>query len=391
MSRRTILGIVAEYDPFHNGHLLHLTESIRRVRPDSTYIALSPCFKQRGDLSVLSPLDRAACAVKCGADAVFALPVLWTVRDAEHYALGAVAMLSGLGITHLAFGAETADLPALNSAAALLEDPPETFQERLREALSSGSGYPAALCAAASSVSAESGAILSSPNNILAVCYLRAIRKLEAEITPVPVQRSGAYHDPAVQPDSPSASAIRGALYRGAYAHVSGAVPACTAEILSKRFLDSCVPDPAVADTLLLSTLRDPSMAFDRLPDISEGLDTALKAASVSASGRSDLIRILSGKRYPAARISRLSAMALLRVDREKVDSLPLPSVTMLLAMRKNPEMTSGWKDLPVRICASFPEWRNLADPEDLAAWRIWALAAGAPDTLPFTEKILSV
>ena len=113
----TILGIIAEYDPFHNGHLYHLNEAKKRVQPDFTYIVLSPCLKQRGTFSMLSPLDRARLALEAGADAVFALPVLWTVRDAEHYALGAVSMLASLGVTHLAFGAETADLPLLQRTA----------------------------------------------------------------------------------------------------------------------------------------------------------------------------------------------------------------------------------------------------------------------------------
>ena len=110
-----VLGIVAEYDPFHNGHLYHLAEAKRLVQPDYTYVVLSPCLKQRGSFALLSPTDRARLALEAGADAVFALPVLWTVRDAEHYALGAVSLLAGLGATHLAFGVETPDPAALRS------------------------------------------------------------------------------------------------------------------------------------------------------------------------------------------------------------------------------------------------------------------------------------
>ena len=115
-----ILGIIAEYDPFHSGHLHHMTEAVRRTSPDLVFVALSPCFKQRGELPLLSPSDRARLALEGGADAVFSLPVLWTVRDAEHYALGAVFLLSQLGVTHLAFGAETADESLLLRATAVL-------------------------------------------------------------------------------------------------------------------------------------------------------------------------------------------------------------------------------------------------------------------------------
>ena len=163
-----ILGIVAEYDPFHNGHLYHLTEAKRQVSPDLTYIVLSPCVKQRGGLALLSPGDRARCALESGADAVFSLPVCWTLRDAEHYALGAVSLLSRLGATHLAFGAETADTDLLDRVAELLENPPGRFDEVLKETLAGGAGWPAAVSAALSAALPEARGLLDKPNNILA-------------------------------------------------------------------------------------------------------------------------------------------------------------------------------------------------------------------------------
>ena len=141
-----VLGIVAEYDPLHNGHLYHLSEAKSLVKPDLTYVVLSPCMKQRGDLPLLSPLDRARLALEAGADAVFALPVLWTVRDAEHYALGAVSLLASLGVTHLTFGAETNDLPLLNKAAELLESPAPSLRSALKTGLSSGIGLSGQNC-----------------------------------------------------------------------------------------------------------------------------------------------------------------------------------------------------------------------------------------------------
>ena len=104
-----ILGIIAEYDPFHRGHERHLRLAREAVQPDFVYVALSGCIRQRGEPALLSPYDRARCALDAGADAVFAMPAEWTIRDAEHYALGGVALLKRLGATHLAFGAETPD------------------------------------------------------------------------------------------------------------------------------------------------------------------------------------------------------------------------------------------------------------------------------------------
>ena len=387
-----ILGIVAEYDPFHRGHLFHLTEAQKLVSPDLTLIILSPCVKQRGSLSLLSPFDRTRCALEAGADAVFSLPVCWTVRDAGHYALGAVSLLSRLGATHLAFGAETADIGLLRRTAELLEEPDPAFDTVLKENLSSGAGWPAAVSAAASSVLPAAGSLLSSPNNILAVSYLRAVRRLGLSLEPVAVHRSGSYHAAAVDSSAPSASALREAVLRGSYEKAFSAVPEYTASVLRRRFLDGTVPDEQILDSLLLSKLRGMNEeSFRHLPDLSEGIENALRTAVSAVRSRRDLIALLSGKRYPAARISRLCACALLGLTKEQVESAPLPENALLLGLRKRPEMTALWKTSSFPVISSFIEWKKAAHPADLAAWRLWAQCCGLPDTLPFTEKTVTV
>lgn len=387
-----ILGVVAEYDPFHNGHLYHMTEAVRRVSPDLVFVVLSPCFKQRGELSLLSPSDRARLALEAGADAVFSLPVLWTVRDAEHYALGAVSLLSKLGVTDLAFGAETADESLLLRAAAMLENPSPAFSNLLKEKLSSGAGYPAALSGAFSSVFPEAEGLLDRPNNILAVCYLRAVLRLNLTLRPVIIPRAGSYHATAIDPVFPSASAIRDSLLRGSYAAAFEAVPSYTADLLRRRFLDGRVPDGRILDALLLSRLRTMSAEeYSLLPDLSEGMENAVRSAAVVSCTREQLITALSGKRYPAARISRLCASALLGISKNDTETASLPDHALLLGLRKRPEMTALWKALSLPVIASFTEWKKVAPPSDLASWRIWSQCSGLPDTLPFTEKLISI
>ena len=385
-----ILGITAEYDPFHNGHLFHMSEAIRQVNPDMTFVVLSPCFKQRGELSLLSPSDRALCALSAGADAVFLLPVCWTVRDAEHYALGAVSLLASLGATHLAFGAETAEIDVLRRAAELLESPDVSFNASLKNNLSAGAGYPAALSAALSDAIPEASGILDQPNNTLAVCYLRAVLKLKVSLQPVAIPRAGSYHAASVDHAFPSASSVRDALMRGNYTAAYHAVPSYTADLLRHRFLDGKVPDDGAFSTILLRCLR--AMAAEdcgRLPDISEGLENALKKTAAAAQSRRELIASLAGKRYPASRISRLCTCALLGITREDLASLPLPDSALLLGLRKRPDMTSYWKTLPIPVFSSFSSWKKTACPADLAAWSIWAQCCCLPDTLPFTEKMI--
>ncbi len=398
----SILGIVAEYDPFHRGHEHHLLEARKSVSPSAVYIALSPCFRQRGELAMFSPYLRARCALLSGADAVFALPVSLVIRDAERYALGAVSLLSSLGCTHLAFGAETDDLPLLRLAASILDDPPDLFHSVLHHGLEIGMGWPEAQAHALAKVHPEAGILLSRPNNILAVSYLRAIRKIRSGMQPVLVPRSGEYHAFSIDPDHPSASVLRSALIRGDWEHALPAFPAFVREEIRNAFLSCQIPDPQVLDHLLLSRLRSMSPDDARLlPDVSEGLEFRLLNAAKKASSRSELLDLASSRRYPRARISRLCAAALLGIKTDSVLSpvpsgvdeeavfFPALSEAFLLGLRSNRKMTSRWKDLPVSILSSLKGSRSpFLWEADRNAWRIWAQCASLPDTLPFSTRL---
>ena len=384
----SVLGIVAEYNPFHNGHLAHLNAAVSSVAPSAVLVALSGPFTQRGEPALLSPFRRAECALYAGADAVFALPVCWTVRDAEHYALGAVSMLSSLGATHLAFGAETPNLSLLQRTADLLEDSPVPLQETLRALLDHGRGYPYALSEAVGTCLPEGGLLLRRSNNILAVCYLRAIQRLGLSLTPVVIPRHGGYRSDRIDPDCPSASAIRDALSRGSWQNALSALPEMSAAAVRSAFLSGCLPDPAYLDALLLARLRGLSLTEAALlPDCPEGLDTALLKAAATAGSRSELLEQLTTRRYPSARISRLCACALLGITREDLDCLPLPDTALLLAIRKNPVMTERWKNAGIQVLTA-PEWQKTTARPELEAWRLWALCCRMPGSFPFSERL---
>lgn len=135
---RTV-GVIAEYDPFHLGHAYHLQQARQRTQADWVLCVMSGCFTQRGQGALLSPAQRARMALESGADVVLELPVPWAVREAEHFALGSISILHRLGcITHVAFGAETDDLPALSRCAALLEQPSPSLGAAVRERLAQG-------------------------------------------------------------------------------------------------------------------------------------------------------------------------------------------------------------------------------------------------------------
>lgn len=387
-----ILGIIAEYDPFHLGHEKHLLSARKAISPSAVYIVLSPCFRQRGELAFLSPYARARCALASGADAVFALPVSFVLCSAEQYALGAVSLLSALGCTHLAFGAETEDLPLLMQAAALLEDPPETLRLSLRQKLDQGLGFPEARDLALREVFPPAGDLLSRPNNILAVSYLRAIRKLHLPLQPVLIPRRGDYHADRIDPENPSASALRGALLRGDWLHALPALPGFSRREVQKAFLSNQIPDFRILDHLLLSCLRSALPEQLRLlPDVSEGIELRLLQAAKNACSRGELLDLVSSRRYPRARISRLCAAALLGM-KTAPDASAAPSAppeALLLGLRRNPEITAPWRDLPLSVLSSLKESKHPSLWEtDGKAWKIWAQCASLPDTLPFSSRL---
>ena len=301
--------------------------------------------------------------------------------------------MSRLGCTHLAFGAENPDLSLLLRIADLLENPPDPFQAVLKASLSAGKGYPASLAAAAGKILPEAAGILHHPNNILAICYLRAIRKLKLPLSPVLIPRRGSYHAAFIDPLSPSASALRTALLRGSYREAWAALPDISVSILKKRFLAGNVIDDNLLDILLLSRLR--SMLPEEaalLPDLSEGLENRLIQVARDVSSRQELLSHLSGKRYAAARISRLCAYALLDLSADQLRNVPLPDTVRLLGLRNSPGMTSLWNHLPLRILPDTETWKNHpAFDADRNAWRIWSLCCRLPDSLPYKQKIIHI
>ena len=231
-----ILGVIAEYNPFHLGHAHHLCEARRLSNADYVIVVMSSCFTQRGEAAILSPSGRARMALAHGADAVYALPACWAVRDAEHFALGGVALMHALGANMISFGAETADIASLTACARMLEQPDEAFSAALRRHMDQGKPYPAAVSAAMAEVLPGAGALLSSPNNTLAVCYLRAMLRLNASMDVYPVPRNADYHATGLDQAYPSATALRGAIHRGDWRNACANTPA--ADILHTAALE---------------------------------------------------------------------------------------------------------------------------------------------------------
>ena len=211
-----VVGVIAEYNPFHRGHAWQPAQLRRRLGADTAVIAcMSGNFVQRGDFAVLNKHRRAETALLGGADLVLELPTPWSAAAAERFAQGGVAVLEAAGIvTHLAFGCECGDLEPLQRIAEALES--EEYHAGLRRFLDEGMTFAVARQGAIWGLtSRETAEHLSYPNNSLAVEYLRALAAGESGITPIALPRTGAAHDSGVEDAYSSASAIRGKLFAG--------------------------------------------------------------------------------------------------------------------------------------------------------------------------------
>ena len=397
---RPTVGVICEYDPFHLGHARQFSLIRERLPQARILCVMSGCFTQRGMPALFSPAFRARAALLAGADAVLELPCAFSVREAENFALGGVAVLNGLGgVTYLCCGAETDDLSLLQAAAALLETPDEPFRRALRLALNEGRPFVAAQAyAAAESLSSGVGnapvpretlvTLLEKPNNILGICYLRALLRLHSAILPLPVRREGDYHAPSLeQRGFPSASAVR-------KAYLAGDVPAAESAC-GYTLAPDAIHRPEALDTALLYRLRTLGPEGLRaFPDCTEGLENRVYQAALQARGRAEIVGLAKAKRYPYARLNRLVTHALLDMPAALLSAHPLPEYARLLGFRQSSrelltEISAG--TLPLLAKAADGDPTDPLFALDARAYDLWALGAGVPAGLFYTQKVVIV
>lgn len=222
-----VTGIIAEYNSFHNGHAFHIEETRKNMQADYCIAVISGDFVQRGAPALLNKYDRAKMALENGIDLVIELPVIAATSSAENFAQGGVCLLDALGVvSNISFGAEAntaSDIDLLGKLADFFAFEPPAFQEHLDQALKSGYSFPTARARAAltclqqihsdsmdANTLAQFEQLLASPNNILAIEYMKAIRRHNCKLTPSVVTRTGAgYHDTDTDTKFASASALR--------------------------------------------------------------------------------------------------------------------------------------------------------------------------------------
>ena len=301
----TVVGIIAEYNPFHNGHR-YQTEEIRRRLDDPIIVAaMSGSFTQRGEPAVLDKFIRAQSAVNGGIDLVVELPFIYAVRSAQDFARGGINILSAIGIDYLAFGSEIDDLQSIKKAADRIDS--DDLKLALREKLSEGQSYARAMREALSST------VMDQPNSMLAVEYMRALRS--TAIKPLLIKRIGSTHDAqTIDGMISSASAIRSSIPD--WTSISKAVDARTLEALRSN------EPPSTEKLFLPLVLKIINGSTEELRSIYgmvEGLEHKLIGTARTVGNLDDLIGSIVGRRYTRSRIQRLLIHLMLGLTAEHV------------------------------------------------------------------------
>lgn len=364
------VGIVCEYNPFHLGHQKQI-DSIREKFGANTGIicAMSGNYVQRGHPAVFDKTIRAEAAIRCGADLVVELPVTTSLSSAEGFAAGGVAVLSRL-CDGLCFGAETADLQQLlGTAEALLS---EDFPKLLRRELDTGRSFPAARQAALEKMGLP-GAILESPNNILAVEYCKAILRQSSPMRPLPISREGSYHAKEADFENPSATSLRIRLQNGL--DISGYLPEAAGQV----FAGAPIHTLEAGQRAVLSRLRTMEDAeFEALPFGSEGLWRKLMHESRAQAALEDIAAAVKSKRYTRSRIDRMILCAFLGITAPMLEA-EIPYVRVLAFNDRGREMLSGAKKDGFFLNAGQPSPHPLWELEQRWEDLYGLFQAGAP------------
>ena len=323
-----IAAIIAEYNPFHNGHMYHIQKVKELTGADYVVVVMSGDFTQRGIPALINKHSRAKMALKAGADLVFELPSYYATGSAEYFASGAIALLDKLGIIDcICFGSECGDIKILTDIAQMLNNETVPLSEAIQAGLRQGLSYPLARAKAIGELIPESYEhveALSSPNNILGIEYIKAILKRNSSITPYTNFRMGAgYHDKMLSDNMSSALSIRQSLLENnTLEMIESSVPEHVFTIMQKHFLKTFpIYNDDISLILKYKLLMDEPNGYTDYVDISDDLSAKIKRNLKKYKSFSQFCDLLKSKDITYARVSRCLTHILLNHKKDYLQS----------------------------------------------------------------------
>lgn len=301
-----ILGIVAEYNPFHKGHLYHLKQAQALIKPDVTIVVMSGSFVQRGEVAIVDKWIRSQIAVECGVDLVVELPTVYALESADYFAKSSIELLHLLGVTDIVFGSETANMDQFIEIAKTIQTNSDTYNRLVKEAMQKGLRYPDACNQALSTLMNQE---VKTPNDLLGLAYTKEVISNNYPIHLHAIKRTSHYHSETIEAFA-SATALRKALKENK--DVSNQLPGYI-YYKDKALLDSNAFFPYLKYNILIND------HLSHIHLVDEGIENLLKETINKAQNINELISLLSSKRYTRSRIARMLAHILLNNSKEEV------------------------------------------------------------------------
>ncbi len=342
----SIVGIVAEYNPFHNGHLYHLQQAKLLTGSKHAVVVMSPNFVQRGAPAIADKWLRTKMALLSGADMVIELPTPYATASAEFFATASVSLLHHSGIVDsLNFGSENNNIDLLKKIAKVLVEEPEPFKILLKENLETGVNFPRARAKAfidyAHFVPSlfnhidEIEEIIKTPNNILGIEYLKALNKLNSQIIPTTIKRKGSgYHQAQLSQSFSSATAIRSEIYKGNWDTITQAMPKESYDLMQKS-AKALNLSPFLCYRLLFSSPQD----LSHIMGITEGMENRILKSFKETQDIEEMVSKIKSKRFTQTAIQRLLLNIILQVkktDFNDYEQAGGPQYIRVLGFRKS-------------------------------------------------------
>ncbi len=300
-----VIGLIAEYNPFHLGHLYQI-KKIKEIFPNSLIIAIiSTNFTQRGDISIINKWEKTEISLNYGIDLVLELPTLYATQSADIFAYGAINILSKFKIDTLVFGSECGDTEKLKKLAEIQLNN-SRYQPLVKKYLDTGLNYPTAMNKALTELG---GINIESPNDLLGLSYIKEIIKNNYKITPLAIKRTNDYHENKINSSIVSANLIR-KMY-SSNEDVSNYIPSGTKKYLTKRITSNN------AYPLLKYNIFINKNNLTSILDVEEGLENKIIKSIQEANNYSELVNYIKSKRYTYNRISRMLLHILLNIKKE--------------------------------------------------------------------------
>lgn len=361
------IGIIAEYNPFHNGHLYHLSK-VKELYPDHTIVlVMSGNFTQRGDVSVIDKWKKTEIAKKAGIDLIVELPFPFATQSADYFSYGAITILEYLQVERVIFGSESNNIEDLSAIAeAQLNN--EDFDKLVKIYSKFGHNYPTALSLALKDLT---GKVITTPNDLLGISYIKAIKKNNYKIIPETIQRTSDYHNVSLIEHS-SATAIREALKGNK--DVSNFVPEITQTYLTNlHFIEDYFP------LLKYKVLTEQDLSIYQTVD--EGIDSALKKHILEVNNYQDLVEKLKSKRYTYNKITRMLLHILCGFTKEKAKEYQEITYLRLLGFSEKGRnyLSQIKKEVPVPLISKINRKKDPMLEFELHATTIYSLTDNDP------------